>query len=155
MATVEEERDTARVMQPDPVLAELAAIDRRLVAAVRGIRLLSAVSWPATLQTEFIERYRRNKTRLPEVVYPTFEFDAVRAEIDAIQAACKTYGDHPVADYIWRTAESFEVATHLLDNLGKPEMTQHSIRLFGKPGDMLPGAELHNIDAARHFIFLA
>ena len=62
MATVEEERDTARTMKPDPVLAELAAIDRRLVAAVRGIRLLSAVSWPATLQTEFIERYRRNKT---------------------------------------------------------------------------------------------
>ncbi|HVF35025.1 MAG TPA: tyrosine/phenylalanine carboxypeptidase domain-containing protein, partial [Candidatus Saccharimonadia bacterium] len=154
MATVEDEVEV-KPAASDPVLAELAAIDRRLVTAVRGIRLLSAVSWPATIQTEFIERYRKQRMKLPAIEYPTFEFDAVRAEIDAIQAACKTYGDHPVADYIWRTAESFEIATHLLDTLGTPEMTQHSIRLFGKPGDMLPGAELHNIDAARHFIFLA
>lgn len=139
----------------EQVLAELAAIDRRLVSAVRGIRLLSAVSWPATLQADFIARYRKGKVKLPQVEYPKFEFDGVRAEIDAIQAQCRGYGDHPIADYIWRTAESFEIATHLLDALGKPEMTQHSVRLFGKPGDMLPGAELHNIDAARHFIFLA
>lgn len=136
-------------------LAEIAALDRRMVAAVRGIRLLAAVSWPAEIQADFIDRYRRHRTRLPEVVYPKFQFDGVRAEIDAIQHACKSYGEHPVADYIWRTAESFEIATHLLDALGTHAVTEHSIRLFGKPGDVLPGAELHNIDAARHFITLA
>lgn len=139
----------------DSALVELAALDRRLVVASRGIKLLGAVSWPAAMQTDFIERYHKQNMRLPEVVYPTFEFTEVRAEIDAIQAVAKGYGDHPVADYIWRTAESFEIATHLLDALGTAAVTEHSIRLFGRPGDILPGSELHNIDAARHFIFLA
>ena len=139
----------------DTALVELAALDRRLVAAGRGIKLLSAVGWPATMQADFIERYHRQNMRLPEVTYPSFDFTEQRAEIDAIQAVAKRYGDHPVADYIWRTAESFEIATHLLDALGTEAVTEHSIRLFGRPGDILPGSELHNIDAARHFIFLA
>jgi uncharacterized protein (TIGR02421 family) len=140
---------------PDRTLQELAALDQRLCAAVKGIKLLSAVSWPAKVQAGFLERWHRGKVRLPDVEYPRFDFDGTRDEIDAIQAVAKSYGAHPVADYIWRTAESCEIATRLLDALGTNAVTEHSIRLFGKPGDNLPGAELHNIDAARHFIFLA
>ncbi|HJU40998.1 MAG TPA: flavohemoglobin expression-modulating QEGLA motif protein, partial [Tahibacter sp.] len=33
--------------------------------------------------------------------------------------------------------------------------TDHSIRLYGRPGDKLAGAQLTNLDAARHFIDLA
>jgi len=142
-------------MSEERDLQELAALDRRLVAAVKGIKLLSAVSWPARVQREYLERWHGGRVSLPEVEYPRFDFDGVRDEIDAIQQVARLYGDHPVADYIWRTAESSEIATRLLDALGTPAVTEHSIRLFGRPGDTLPGAELHNIDAARHFIFLA
>jgi uncharacterized protein (TIGR02421 family) len=136
-------------------LQELAALDRRLVAAAKGIKLLSAVSWPAKTQRVFLERWSKGKVALPEVEYPRFNFDGHRDEIDAIQSVARLFEAHPVADYIWRTAESLRIATLLLDALGTEAMTEHSIRLFGKPGDDLPGAELHNIDAARHFIFLA
>ncbi len=34
-------------------------------------------------------------------------------------------------------------------------ITEHSIRLFGRPGDRLPGGTVSNLDAARHFIELA
>ena len=41
-------------MAPDPhTIAHHAALDARLVAAVRGIRLLQAVSWPADQQALF------------------------------------------------------------------------------------------------------
>jgi uncharacterized protein (TIGR02421 family) len=139
----------------DRTLQELAALDRRLVAAAKGIKLLSAVSWPAKVQNTFLAHWQKGKVRLPEVEYPRFNFVGVRDEIDAIRQVAEIYGDHPVADYIRRTAESCQIATLLLDALGTEAMTEHSIRLFGKPGDVLPGAELHNIDAARHFIFLA
>lgn len=137
------------------LLQELAALDRRLVQAAKPIRLLSAVSWPARVQTEFLERWRHGRVHLPEVDYPRVDYSGTRDEIEAVQEAVHGYGDHPVADYIWRTAESLDVATRLLDALGTEEVTEHSIRLFGKPGDELPGSEVHNIDAARHFISLA
>jgi uncharacterized protein (TIGR02421 family) len=139
----------------DRTLQELAALDRRLAAAVKGIKLLSAVSWPAKVQTKFLENWHAGKAKLPDVSYPKFNYEGVRDEIDAVRSVLGLFGDHPVADYIKRTADSCEIATRLLDSLGTPEMTEHSARLFGRPGDMLPGAELHNIDAARHFIYLA
>jgi uncharacterized protein (TIGR02421 family) len=137
------------------VLQELAALDRRLVLAAKPIRLLSAVSWPAQVQAEFLDRWRHGRVTLPVIEYPRGDYSGTRDEIEAVQEAARGFGDHPVADYIWRTAESLDVATRLLDALGTEEVTEHSIRLFGKPGDELPGSEVHNIDAARHFITLA
>jgi uncharacterized protein (TIGR02421 family) len=137
------------------VLQELAALDRRLVQAAKPIRLLSAVSWPAREQTEFLERWHHGRVHLPQIDYPRVDYSGTRDEIEAVQEVAHAFGDHPVADYIWRTAESLDVATRLLDALGTHEVTEHSIRLFGKPGDELPGSEVHNIDAARHFIGLA
>ncbi len=146
----------AGILTPEEVtLQELAALDQRLVAAVKGIKLLSAVSWPASVQAAYLERWHKGKATLPDVQYPRFDFEGVRDQIEAIQAVAKSYGDHPVADYIWRTAESYAIATRLLDALGTEAVTEHSVKLFGKPGDNVPGADLHNIDAARHFIFLA
>ena len=43
-------------MQPD--IAHHAALDERLVKAVRGIRLLSLASWPADAQTRFLAGHR-------------------------------------------------------------------------------------------------
>ncbi len=136
-----------------PVPDHFAALDQRLVAAVKGIKLLSAVSWPAKVQTEFLERWHRGDARLPEVSYPRYEFSEVRAELDAISAASDA--EHPLGDYLHRTVESYRIATRLLEALGTDGITEHSIRLFGKPGDRLPGGGLSNTDAARHFIQLA
>ena len=112
-----------------------ADLDRQLVAAVKGIRLLGSVSWPASAQTAFLERWHKGTV--------------IMAIHDAADAK------HPVGDYIRRSAESWRVATELLDAVGTPELTTHSIRLFGRPGLRLPGSELSNLDAARHFISLA
>jgi uncharacterized protein (TIGR02421 family) len=43
----------------------------------------------------------------------------------------------------------------MLDAAGTSDITQHSVRLFGRPGDSLPGSDFHNLDAAQHFIALA
>ena len=40
-------------------LTAFAELDRRLVAAVKGIKLLGAVSWPASVQTQFLEGWSR------------------------------------------------------------------------------------------------
>jgi uncharacterized protein (TIGR02421 family) len=130
-----------------------ADLDRRLVAAVRGIKLLSLVSWPASVQSAIIEGWRSGRPQLPVVDYAKGDYTRTREELEAVFLAADT--GHPVGDYLRRTAQSWRIATELLDAVGTPSISEHSIRLFGRPGDLLPGGTVSNLDAARHFIELA
>ena len=130
-----------------------AALDARLVAAVRGIRLLQSVSWPQQVQQDFLANWRSGRCLLPQVAYARLDLSAVRAELDSLSRAADP-GD-PIGLYLQRTAHSWIVATHLLESLGTREVTEHSVRLFGRPGDTLPGDGPSNLEAARHFIDLA
>lgn len=128
-------------------------LDRQLVAAVKGIRLLGSVSWPSSVQESFLAGWRRGELRLPEVEYARFDHSATRAALDDIHRAADP--SHPVGEYLRRSAESWRTATELLEAAGTPAMTAHSIQLFGRPGHRIPGSEQTNLDAARHFIELA
>ena len=136
-----------------PELAHYAALDARMVEAVRGIELLATVSWPAQVQTDFLAARARGSMRFPQIDYPKQQHADVRAELEAISA--QTDLTHPLGAYIARTCESWHVATLLLEALGTPEITAHSMLLFGKPGDRLPGDGPSNIEAAQHFIAIA
>lgn len=139
----------------DPDLDYFAELDRRLVKAVRGIRMLQAISWPAHVQQQFLDQLHRGQARLPSPEYERRDHDEIREELDAIQHECRYADDHPVGNYVRRTAESWEIATRLIDAAGSKGITEHSALLFGQPGDLLPGSDAHNLDAAEHFIELA
>jgi uncharacterized protein (TIGR02421 family) len=128
-------------------------LDRRLVAATRGIRLLQSVSWPASVEMDFVAAWKAGTARLPEIEYPRADFSETREALMGVILAAEP--GHPLGDYIRRTAHSWRVATELLDAIGTPAITQHSAQLFGRPSDLVPGAKLTNVDAARHFIALA
>ncbi len=128
-------------------------LDRRLVAAVKGIKLLSLVSWPASTQAAFLDGWHSGCPQLPNVEYEKTDYSGTREELEAVFLAADP--GHPVGDYLRRTAQSWRTATELLDAVGTPAVSEHSIRLFGRPGDLLPGGSVSNLDAARHFIELA
>ena len=130
-----------------------ATLDRKLVAAVKGIRLLGSVSWPWAVQEEFLGHWRSGNARLPSIDYVRGDYTAARTAIDEVYRAADPA--HPVGDYLRRSAESWRIATELLDAVGTPQFTAHSIRLFGRPGHAIPGSEQTNLDAARHFASLA
>ncbi|KAA2285099.1 flavohemoglobin expression-modulating QEGLA motif protein [Arenimonas fontis] len=137
----------------DRLLRHHAALDARMVAAVRGIRLLQAVSWPARLQEEFLTAWRVGRPRMPRPEYARGEWSAVRAELEAVRAAADP--DDPIGCYLRDTAESWHLATRLLDAVGSHRVTAWSARLFGRPVEMLPGDGPSNIEAARHFVAIA
>jgi uncharacterized protein (TIGR02421 family) len=137
---------------PD-ALARFTALDRRLVAAVKGIKLLASVSWPASVQNAFLEGWRAGRPQLPKIEYAQQDFRRARAELEDIYHDADP--QHPVGDYLRRAAQSWRIATDLLHAVGTPDITRYSIDLFGRPGDHLPGGAVSNLDAARHFIELA
>ena len=137
----------------EATLKRCAELDRRLVAAVKGIKLLASVSWPAKVQQKFLQGWRAGNPQLPKVEYAKSDFAATREELEDIFLSADA--QHPVGDYLRRTAQSWRIATELLDAVGTARITEHSINLFGRPGDRLPGGSVSNLDAARHFIELA
>ncbi len=130
-----------------------AGLDQRMEKAVRGIRLLESVSWHQDVQQKFLADWRSGIRKLPEVVYQPEQHTATREELLSIAKAADI--EHPLGRYVQRTANSWINATHLLEALGKPAVTDYSIKLFGRPGDALPGNGPSNIVAAQHFISLA
>jgi uncharacterized protein (TIGR02421 family) len=146
-------------MTTPPTAADLLAIehhaelDKRLTAAVRPIRLLDALSWPAAVQEPFLADWRVGRIVMPKIEYARQDWTEVRSELDAVDAALDN--NHPLGRYLHRTTESWRVATLLLDAIGTKEVSTHSARLFGKPGGRLPGDGPTNLEAARHFIDLA
>ena len=130
-----------------------AALDQRMEKAVRGIRLLESVSWPQSVQQKFLADWRNGIKKLPEVVYQAEQHADTREELQNIAKSADT--EHPLGRYVQRTANSWINGTHLLEALGTPAVTDYSIKLFGRPGDALPGNGPPNIVAAQHFISLA
>ncbi len=143
----------AAAMAAHADIEHFAELDRRLVEATRGVRLLDAVSWPASVEQDFLAAWQAGRMVLPQIDYARQDFSATRSELDAIAAAAGTA--HPLGDYIRRSALSWRTATDLLGAIGTPALTDYSTRLYGRPDDRVPGASLSHLDAARHFIDIA
>lgn len=124
-----------------------------MVRAVRGVRLLALVSWPASVQRRFLSEAAQGRYALPQIDYPVLDFSETRHELDAIQAMVDPA--HPLGRYLGESARSWSIAAELLENLGTPAVCTHSIRLFGRPDEPLPGHGPTTREAAHHFIDIA
>ena len=136
-----------------PDIAHHAALDERMVKAARGIHLLSLTSWPADVEARFLADHARGAAILPRIEYPRHDFSDVRTELDAVAAEADP--DHPLGQYLRESAQSWSIATRLLESLGTPEVTRHSIQLYGRPDEALPGKGPSAVEAALHFISIA
>jgi len=136
-----------------PEVVHHAALDARLVAAAKEIRLLSMVSWPADSQTTFLERWARGHIELPVIEYPRYDFADACREFDAIAAASDA--EHPLGHYLIDAARNWTLAAQLLESLGTPRVTELSVQLFGRPDEPLPGQGPTTREAAGHFIAIA
>jgi len=137
----------------DPAITHHAALDARMVEAVRGIRLLGLTSWPASTQAPFLQSVARGRPELPQVAYPRLDFSDARRELDAILGQCD--GSHPLGAYVQDSARSWDLAARLLEALGTPEVDRYSTELFGVPEQPMPGNGPTTREAARHFIQIA
>ena len=137
-----------------PDLQHVAALDQRLLAAVKGIRILPTVAWPASLENRLIADFAAGRYTLPEVQYQRPDHAAARAELEAIESAALAQGG-ALGEYLARTAESWRIAAEMLEVVGTAQVTAPSILLYGRPGDAIPGSARSNLDAARYFVELS
>ena len=65
-------------------ISHYAELDARMLKAARGLRILSLMSWPASLQQPFLDGWNAGKPELPQVEYPKLDFSEARRELDAV-----------------------------------------------------------------------
>lgn len=134
-------------------LERFASVDSKLVELAKGIRVLSNLSWPASVQQRFLDDWQRNNPSLPSVTYPRI---SLADRIEPLRALKRDLDrGHPVGRYLDDSIHSYITVCRLLENIGSPRMTAFSTELYGQPGDSLAGGRVHNIDAARHFLDIA
>src|SRR3546814_8277385 len=98
-----------------PDIAHHAALDARMVAVARGIKVLTLVSWPASVQQRFLEGHARGHDVPPRIEYPRHDFGDARRELDAIAAAADPA--HPLGAYLVESTRSWSTAAWLLEAL--------------------------------------
>ena len=136
-----------------PALRRYAELDKRLVKAVRDIRVLDMVAWPAAVEQRFLADLERGRETLPRFEYRPPDFFVQRADLLEIAAAADV--SHPLGAYLARSAGSWHIAARMLEAVGTAGVVEPSIELYGKPGDPLPGGGQTNLDAARWFLGIA
>ncbi|MDQ2972329.1 MAG: flavohemoglobin expression-modulating QEGLA motif protein [Pseudomonadota bacterium] len=136
-----------------PEQQRYAALDQRLLEAVRGIHILGAVAWPISAQRRFLEDLARGHEKLPLIDYALPDLSAQRAELAAIAEGVDAA--HPLGAYLRRSARSWHTAAAMLEAVGSAGVTAPSIELYGKPSDALPGSTQTNLTAASWFLEIA
>lgn len=133
-----------------PRLQKCLELDQRLALASEPIKVLSALSWPRQVEAEFLAAHRAGRPQLPKVQLEPVPHENALAELEEIQHDCDR--EHPLDDFIFRTARSYSSAARMLGAIGTPDFTRYSIELYGRPDDIYRNQELTAKDAAEYFL---
>ncbi len=134
----------------DRHLARARALDRTLAKIAPRIRVLSRLEWPLSVQEGFLASWRRGRPRLPRVpVVPA----SYAAEIEALEdLAGRCDRGHAIGRFLERTARSYVQAARMMESVGLPAFTAHSIALYGSPGETYRTQKITGLDAAAFFL---
>lgn len=138
---------------PADDLGPIAALDRRLTQAVRGVRILRTVALPPAQGQAFLAGHAAGQLRMPQPAYRAVDLREARAELEAIHAAIPR--GHPLAGYLQRATDAWHTATLMLDAVGTARAGVLSAQLYGRPQDTIPGTAISSAQAAREFVAVA
>lgn len=134
-----------------PITERARTLDTALCAIAPSIKVLSRLSWPESVITDFLHSWRRGEPQIPEVSYslnglPT---DAQR-ELERIRDAADP--DDPIEAYLKATAASYASAVEMISCAGTPAFLELSRMLYGDPDQHLPGTQLTHFEAAQQLL---
>lgn len=128
-------------------------INKRAFEISAGIKLLGNVSWPSTFEDQFLAAYKKGRTHLPEVLYKKIDYSEQKSQLNSLLHSFTA--TDPLELFTKRTLESYLDAIELNACVGTKDFTALSKKVFGVPGDLLPGSKTSNIQAAEQLVNLA
>ena len=127
---------------------QFVEFDQQLVAASKGIKILSVLGWGELVCNDFLAGLKRGNPIIPTIAYPNFEYAEQKLILKKIMNSASR--DHPVGWYIGETAHSYFIAAQMLEGLGTAAFRECSEALYGRPDDQI--GKLSNLTLADDFI---
>lgn len=125
---------------------KLLELSQELRASARKVRVLSAISWPQSVATTFLEGWRRGEPKAPVPIGAVKSAAKLEAALSRVHAKCDI--QDPIGRYLADTAESYRTAVQLLDHTGTRRFFELSRKLYGTSGGTLHGSSLTHREAA-------
>lgn len=131
----------------DPSTIEpFGAIDDELVSIAGSVRVLSNLTWPRELEATFLSGWRAGNAALPKVELAPRDHSSQIASLETLMARCDR--GHPMGNHLYKTAWSYLTAARMIEAIGTPAFTEHSVRLYGRPDFVYERQGMSVIDAA-------
>jgi uncharacterized protein (TIGR02421 family) len=129
---------------------QLRVLDDRLLKAAKKIKVLNVLAWPADAEERFLNGWRAGNPRLPEISLTPPDLADTITLLDSITQQCDT--QHPVGKFLAETARSYADAGRMLQQVGTPEFTHYSTRIYGRPDMLYRMQGLTAVEGARFFL---
>ncbi|MFC7336232.1 flavohemoglobin expression-modulating QEGLA motif protein [Haloferula chungangensis] len=130
--------------------SKIRELDKALIEASKGIRVLKALAWPAGTEADFIKGWSCGNPRLPDVQIQGPNLSSNIEALDAIAAQADP--GHPVGIFLRETAMSYADAGRMLESVGTPDFTRYSIQIYGRPDRQYKNQQVSPVDGAKFFL---
>jgi len=131
-------------------LNKIKELDAELVSIGKTIKILSELSWEPQHATDFVSNWEKGTPKLPVISYPARNLTERKSDLRKIMRKCDR--SHPLANFLFETAESYYFGAELIENLGKPEFGELSCQIYGTPRDLMSFTSISALDASQHFL---
>mgnify|MGYP003683172473 CR=1 FL=1 len=134
-------------------LKKIATINQKAFELSSGIKLLGNLSWPVEAEQEFLKSYKKGRVKLPKVEYKKVDYGDQR---QALSKLLKSFtANDPIEKFTKKSINSYMDAIDLNHSIGSKSFTENSKKIFGAPGDLLPGSKSNIIESAQQLVDLA
>jgi uncharacterized protein (TIGR02421 family) len=131
-------------------IEKIAKLDSALVRASGKIRILKSLEWPEAAEEAFLQNWRKGNYRLPEVTWERQDLSASISELESIAKACDEHD--PIEKFLADTALSYADSAHMLSNVGAPDFTRYSTKIYGRPDKKYKLQDMSPVDGAKFFL---
>jgi uncharacterized protein (TIGR02421 family) len=129
---------------------KIEKLDSELVHASKKIRILKTLEWPTSAEEIFLSGWRKGNPLLPGVKFERLDLSDTIATLDSIVVRCNQ--DEPIEKFLADTAQSYADAGHMLMNVGTPDFTRYSTKIYGRPDMVYKLQGMSAVDGANLFL---
>ncbi len=134
-------------------IRRLKEINEKVYEAGSGLKLLSHLSWPITVQEQFLKSYQKGKVVLPEIQYLKPKYQEQKRVLTHLLRSFSA--EHPLEVFTQKTIMSYLDGIELAESVGSSSFTDLSIKIFGRPQDNVFNSNISNLKAAENINRLA